>query len=63
MKIVSNLDFLIKNDSHVSYGIHQSFQEYFAAIKLKELFESGFDVSEAFSHPKWEEVVIFTSEM
>lgn len=52
-----------KNDNYVSYGIHQSFQEYFAAIKLKKLFESGYDVSEAFSHPKWEEVVIFTSEM
>ncbi len=57
------LGILYKNDNYVSYGIHQSFQEYFAAIKLKELFESGYDVSEAFSHPKWEEVVIFTSEM
>jgi len=57
------LGLLNKNDYHVSYEIHQSFQEYFAAIKLKELFESGFDVSEAFSHPKWEEVVVFTSEM
>jgi len=59
----SNLGILYKNDNYVSYGIHQSFQEYFAAIKLKELFENGYDVSEAFSHPKWEEVVIFTSEM
>ncbi len=58
-----NLGILNKNDTYVSYGIHQSFQEYFAAIKLKELFESGYDISEAFSHPKWEEVVIFTSEM
>ena len=57
------LGILNKNDNYVSYGIHQSFQEYFAALKLKELFESGFDVSEAFSHPKWEEVMIFTSEM
>ncbi|BAW30531.1 HEAT repeat-containing protein [Methanosarcina thermophila] len=57
------LGILNRNDNYVSYGIHQSFQEYFAAIKLKELFESGFDVSEAFNHPKWEEVVIFASEM
>jgi predicted NACHT family NTPase len=62
------LGLLIKKDSEteetkVEYGIHQSFQEYFAAIRLKELFECGFDVSEAFSHPKWEEVVIFASEM
>ena len=50
-------------DEKIEYGIHQSFQEYFAAMKLKELFEKGFDISEAFSHPKWEEVVIFTAEM
>lgn len=50
-------------DTKIEYGIHQSFQEYFAAIKLKELFEDGYDISEAFSHPKWEEVVIFTSEI
>ena len=49
--------------NYVSYGIHQSFQEYFAALKLKDLFENEFDISEAFSHPKWEEVVLFTSEM
>ena len=58
-----NLGILNRNDNYVSYGIHQSFQEYFAALKLKELFENGYDVSEAFSHPKWEEVVTFTSEM
>lgn len=57
------LGLLIKNDNYVSYGIHQSFQEYFAALKLKELFESGFDISETFSHPKWEEVVLFASEI
>jgi len=57
------LGILYKSDNYVSYGIHQSFQEYFAAIKLKELFESGYDISEAFSHPKWEEVVIFTFEI
>jgi predicted NACHT family NTPase len=57
------LGLLIENDSEIEYGIHQSFQEYFAAIKLKKLYESGCDVSGAFSHPKWEEVVIFTSEM
>lgn len=57
------LGLLVENDSGIEYGIHQSFQEYYAAIKLKKLFESEYDVSEAFSHPKWEEVVIFTSEM
>lgn len=57
------LGLLTRTDSEIGYGIHQSFQEYFAAIKLKEQFENGFDISEAFNHPKWEEVVIFTSEM
>ncbi len=57
------LGLMRRNSSEIGYGIHQSFQEYFAAIKLKELFEIGFDISESFSHPKWEEVVIFTSEM
>jgi HEAT repeat protein len=57
------LGLLKQKDSKIEYGIHQSFQEYFAAIKLKELFERGFDISNAFSHPKWEEVLIFTSEM
>jgi len=52
-----------KTDSVLTYGIHQSFQEYFSALKLKEYFEKGFDVSEAFRHPKWEEVVLFASEM
>jgi len=51
------------DDTKVEYGIHQSFQEYFAALKLKDLFEKGFDLSETFSHPKWEDVIIFTSEM
>jgi predicted NACHT family NTPase len=57
------LGLMKRNDSEIGYGIHQSFQEYFAAIKLKELFEAECDISEAFSHPKWEEVIIFTSEM
>ncbi|HEY3360572.1 MAG TPA: HEAT repeat domain-containing protein [Methanosarcina sp.] len=63
IKDCSELGLLKRKDAEVEYGIHQSFQEYFAAIKLKEIFESGSDISEAFSHPKWEEVVIFTSEM
>lgn len=57
------LGLLKRNNSKIGYGFHQSFQEYFAAIKLKELFENGVNISEALSHPKWEEVVIFTSEM
>ena len=50
-------------DDYVKYGIHQSFLEYFAALKLKDCFESGYDLSPVFKHPKWEEVVIFAAEM
>jgi len=64
LKDCIRLGLLVETDSEtIGYGIHQSFQEYFAAIKLKDLFEDGYDVSGAFSHPKWEEVVLFTSEM
>ncbi|MDI3486145.1 MAG: hypothetical protein PWQ50_1365 [Methanolobus sp.] len=52
-----------KEREYVTYGFHQSFQEYFSAAKLKELFENGTDISSAFNHPKWENVVIFISEM
>jgi len=48
---------------YIKYGIHQSFQEYFAALKLKECFEKNYDLSPVFKHPKWEDVVIFASEM
>ncbi len=58
-----NLGILKKDGDYIKYGIHQSFQEYFAAIKLKGLFQNGVDVSPAFIHPKWENAVIFASEM
>jgi HEAT repeat protein len=64
-----NIGILLKykyiNDpyDYVKYGIHQSFQEYFAALKLKECFENNCDLSPVFKHPKWEDVVIFATEM
>ena len=63
-----NLGLLIKEESigkddQIKYGIHQSFQEYFAALKLKNYFEKNYDLSPFFKHPKWEEVVIFAAEM
>ncbi len=57
------LGMLRKENNIVTFGIHQSFQEYYAARKLKELFDAGEDVTPTFHHPKWEEVVIFVSEM
>ena len=64
-----NIGLLLKDESrndiddYVKYGIHQSFLEYFAALKLKDYFENGYDLSPAFKHPKWEEVAIFAAEM
>ncbi|NPE27860.1 hypothetical protein HNV12_07785 [Methanococcoides sp. SA1] len=63
LKDLINLGILKKEGNYVKYGFHQSFQEFYAALKLKELFEKGIDISPAFSHPKWENAVIFTSEM
>ena len=57
------LGFLHKDGGEVGFGFHQSFQEYFAAVKLKEIFEQGYDVSESFSHPKWEDTLVFLSEI
>ena len=57
------LGLLYKYGDEVRFGFHQSFQEYFAAVKLKETFEYGYDISESFSHPKWEDTLIFLSEI
>ncbi len=57
------LGLLHKDGDEVRFGFHQSFQEYFAAVKLKEIFEYGYDISESFSHPKWEDVLVFLSEI
>jgi len=57
------LGVLHKDGDEVYFGFHQSFQEYFAAVKLKEIFEYGYDISESFSHPKWEDTLIFLSEI
>ncbi len=57
---------LRRKGSEIRLGMHQShqsFQEYFAALKLKTYFENGMDISDTFGHPEWEDVVIFTSEL
>ena len=58
-----NLGLLEEDVGYFKFGIHQSFQEYFAAIMLKDLYEIGINISASFVHPKWEKVLIFTSEM
>jgi HEAT repeat protein len=60
---IYKLGLLREEKNNVTYGIHQSFQEYYAAKKLKSLFEHGKDVKPAFHHSKWEEVIILASEM
>jgi HEAT repeat protein len=57
------LGLLHKDGDEVRFGFHQSFQEYFAAVKLKDIFEYGYDISESFSHPKWEDTLVFLSEI
>jgi len=54
---------LTRKGSEVRFGIDRSFQEYFAALKLKTYFENGMDIAGAFRHPGWENVVLFTSEL
>jgi len=57
------LGLLHKDGGEVRFGFHQSFQEYFAAVELKEMFEDGYDISESFFHPKWEDTLVFLSEI
>ncbi len=38
---------------------YQSFREYFAAEKLKELFLQNIDLSTICSHPRWEDVLVY----
>lgn len=57
------LGFLIKKRSEVKFGIDRAFQEYFAALKLKTYLEKGMDISEAFRNPRWENVIMLTSEL
>ena len=57
------LGLLHKDGDEVRFGFHQSFQEYFAAVKLKDIFEYGYDISESFFHPKWEDTLVFLSEI
>jgi len=69
LRDILNIGILLKDKSrngiedYVKYEFHQSFLEYFAALKLKDCFESGYDLSPVFKHPKWGEVVIFAAEM
>jgi hypothetical protein len=63
LKDCFRLGFLHKDGDEVHFEFHQSFQEYFAAVKLKEIFECGYDLSESFSHPKWEDTLVFLSEI
>ncbi|MEW6619477.1 MAG: DUF192 domain-containing protein [bacterium] len=60
LKLCSQLGFLKMQDGEVKF-FYQSFREYFASLKLKELFLGGVDISGTFTHPKWEDVLTFLS--
>jgi HEAT repeat protein len=57
------LGLLTRDNSKIKFGIDRSFQEYFAALKLKTCLESGVDISKTFRHPRWENVITLTSEL
>ncbi len=63
LQACSGLGLLIRKRSEVRIGIDRSFQEYFAALKLKTYLENGMDISKAFRHPRWEYVIVLTSEL
>lgn len=63
LKVCFGLGLLTRNHSEVRFETSRSFQEYFASLKLKAYLENGMNISEAFRHPGWENVVIFTSEV
>lgn len=58
LKLCSQLGFLKIQDEDVKF-FYQSFREYFASSKLKELFLKGTDIQATFTHPKWTDVLIF----
>lgn len=57
------LGLLTRNSSGIRFGIDRALLEYFAAFKLKIYFENGGDISKTFRHPKWENVIMLTSEL
>ncbi|AKB44892.1 HEAT repeat domain-containing protein [Methanosarcina vacuolata] len=57
------LGLLIRKSSEVKFGINRVFQEYFAALKLKTYCENGMDISKAFRNPRWENVIMLTSDL
>jgi len=56
--LCSQLGFLRVQGENVKF-FYQSFREYFASLKLKELFLNDVDISATFTHPKWVEVLSF----
>ncbi|MDI6736579.1 MAG: DUF192 domain-containing protein [bacterium] len=58
LKLCSQLGFLKIQNEDVKF-FYQSFREYFASAKLKELFLKEVDISATFTHPKWTDVLIF----
>ncbi|MCC3410589.1 MULTISPECIES: HEAT repeat domain-containing protein [unclassified Microcoleus] len=42
---------------------HQAFQEYFAAVKLTQIFDSGGNISPQISNNEWKEVIIIAADI
>ncbi len=52
-----------ESGNFVKFVPHPSFQEYFCAVRLKNLYETKIDISVIFTHPRWENVFLFLSGM
>lgn len=61
--LIKDVGFITLHRYKVEFNFHQSFQEFFAACFLTDLFNEDYDLSQVFIHPKWENVLILVSEM
>ena len=52
-----------ESGNFVKFMPHPSFQEYFCAVKLKNLYKTKTDIFVTFTHQRWENVFVFLSGM
>jgi uncharacterized membrane protein (UPF0127 family)/class 3 adenylate cyclase len=58
LQLCTQLGFLKLQGQNVKF-FYQSFREYFAAERLKQLFLNNVDLSDVYTHPRWEDVIVF----
>jgi HEAT repeat protein/energy-coupling factor transporter ATP-binding protein EcfA2 len=63
-EIIQTIGIFNCKGNNVEFNFHQSFQEYFAAIKMTRLNSSNYNnIIPAFNQPRWRNVVIYGSEL